>query len=340
MGETAEKAPVASAGPGDVGRSWLPAYPNVAAKPTRSSCLIRTGTVVLAVGAVLMLLGTIGAFYLWKAEDKQVYNVQYSVNVNGKTEEGSMEIDSRNNLERFRTGSGDREAVEVVDFHAGVTGIRFTGGDKCYIKAQVKATLPDVGTLHKESMMFDLEEEVSPVKLDEDSLIWVSSEEPLKDTSSLGPAVLELCGDLPIFWLHPVNPEEVVRKKRDVERRRRQYDVRALEEGYLSRPVLNVNSERTAEEEEGRERGSASAFNPDNPYHQEGGEVSEMIFDPMLDHRGICCTQCHRSHTHCQRICEPLGGYWPWPYNFHGCRVACRVILPCRWWVGRMLGIL
>ena len=46
----------------------------------------------------------------------QVYNVHYSMSINGKVEEGSMEIDAVNNMERFRTGSGVDEAVEVHDF--------------------------------------------------------------------------------------------------------------------------------------------------------------------------------------------------------------------------------
>uniref|UniRef100_A0A8C8K4H8 Leukocyte cell-derived chemotaxin 1 n=1 Tax=Oncorhynchus tshawytscha TaxID=74940 RepID=A0A8C8K4H8_ONCTS len=50
--------------------------------------------------------------------------------------------------------------------------------------------------------------------------------------------------------------------------------------------------------------------------------------------------ECRRSHTPCQRTCEPLDGFQPWPYHYRGCRVACRVIMPCCWWVGRILGIL
>ena len=46
----------------------------------------------------------------------QVYNVHYSMSINGKVKEGSMEIDSDNNLERFRTGSGDEAAQEIHDF--------------------------------------------------------------------------------------------------------------------------------------------------------------------------------------------------------------------------------
>ena len=46
----------------------------------------------------------------------QVYNVHYSMSINGKVEEGTMEIDAANNMERFSTGSGADEAVEVHDF--------------------------------------------------------------------------------------------------------------------------------------------------------------------------------------------------------------------------------
>lgn len=64
-----------------------------------------------------------------------------------------------------------------------------------------------------------------------------------------------------------------------------------------------------------------------------------MTFDPMLDHLGVCCIECRRSYTQCQRICEPLLGYYPWPYNYQGCRTACRIIMPCSWWVARIMGV-
>lgn len=38
------------------------------------------------------------------------------MSINGKVEEGSMEIDTANNVERFSTGSGADEAMEVHDF--------------------------------------------------------------------------------------------------------------------------------------------------------------------------------------------------------------------------------
>lgn len=42
-----------------------------------------------------------------------------------------------------------------------------------------------------------------PAKFDDKSLIWVASEEPIKDSSFLTSRILNLCGHLPIFWLRP-----------------------------------------------------------------------------------------------------------------------------------------
>uniref|UniRef100_A0A3P8U8H7 Leukocyte cell-derived chemotaxin 1 n=1 Tax=Amphiprion percula TaxID=161767 RepID=A0A3P8U8H7_AMPPE len=247
--------------------------------------LLRCGAVALIAGTVLMLCASMAALYLWKVSDKNVYNVRYSMNINGEVREGSMEIDSDNNLERFKTGSGAEEAVEIHDFQIGITGIRFFGGDKCYIKSQIKASLPYMGT-----------DELMPVRFDEEFLIWVAAEQPLKDTRFLSNKILDLCGELPIYWLQPMYPKE----------------------------------------EEGAQSAAGSAYNPENPYHVKEGA---MTFDTMLDHQGICCSECQRSYTHCQRVCEPLRGYWPWPYNYRGCQVACRVIMPCRWWVARIFGV-
>lgn len=53
----------------------------------------------------------------------QVYNVHYTMSINGKVQDGSMEIDAGNNLETFKTGSGNEEAVEVHDFQIVSTAI-------------------------------------------------------------------------------------------------------------------------------------------------------------------------------------------------------------------------
>ncbi|XP_048835907.1 leukocyte cell-derived chemotaxin 1 [Brienomyrus brachyistius] len=325
MSGTTEKTPIAMAGPDDVEQFLPPAYAAVTGKLSGSSRLLKIGAALLITGAILLLFGAIGAFYFWKVTDKHVYNVHYSMSVNGKVEEGSMEIDSENNLERFVTGSGNDEAVEVHDFHIGITGIRFSGGEKCYIKTQGKAHLPQVETLNKDSLMFDLEDEIMPVKFDEDSLIWVAADQPLKDSSFLSSKILDLCGDLPIFWLRPTYTKDIQRKKRDVMRAKRQ---------------TQRNRSRSRGRPENEQEREQPTFNPENPYHRNlEGEEGTMTFDPMLDHLGICCNECRRSYTHCQRICEPLGGYSPWPYEYQGCRVACRMIMPCYWWAGRILGV-
>ncbi|XP_075334631.1 leukocyte cell-derived chemotaxin 1 [Odontesthes bonariensis] len=296
----------------------IPAGQSVSSTPasTPVSRVLRFGAVALLVGAVFMLCASVAALYLWKVNDRNVYNVRYSLNIDGEVKEGSMEIDSDNNLERFKTGSGAVEAVEIHDFQIGITGIRFFGGDKCYIKPQIKANLQLMGAHNKKTLMFDLTDEIMPVRYDAGFLIWVAAEQPLRDTTFLSHKILDLCGERPIFWLQPMYPKDGERRKRDIQRAKRQ-----------------------AEDEE--ESAAGSAYNPENPYHRSGEarEESAMTFDTMLDHQGICCSECQRSYTHCQRVCEPLRGYWPWPYNYRGCQVACRVIMPCRWWVARILGL-
>ncbi|EPY87265.1 hypothetical protein CB1_000258033 [Camelus ferus] len=101
--------------------------------------------------------GPTSSFYTQgNSQDPEIYNVHYTVSINGKLQDGSMEIDAGNNLETFTMGSGAEEAIEVNDFQNGITGIRFAGGEKCYIKAQVKARVPEVGTVAKQSISSEL----------------------------------------------------------------------------------------------------------------------------------------------------------------------------------------
>nr|XP_004651059.2 leukocyte cell-derived chemotaxin 1 isoform X2 [Jaculus jaculus] len=333
MAERSDKVPITLVGPDDVEFGSPPAYATVTVKPASPARLLKVGAVVLISGAVLLLFGTIGAFYFWKGSDNHIYNVHYTMSINGKLQDGSMEIDAGNNLETFKMGSGAEEAIEVNDFQNGITGIRFAGGQKCYIKAQTKARVPEVDTMAKQSISSELEGKIMPVKNEENSLIWVAVDQPVKDSSFLSSKVLELCGNLPIFWLKPTYPKEIQREKRDVARNIIPSTTRRPLSGPRGSPGPgrwnNATRPSVQEDEE--------SFNPDNPYHQQEGE--SMTFDPRLDHEGICCIECRRSYTHCQKICEPLGGYYPWPYNYQGCRSACRVIMPCNWWVARILGM-
>ncbi|XP_054047166.1 leukocyte cell-derived chemotaxin 1 [Rissa tridactyla] len=344
MAEGSEKVPIARAGPDDVEQCLPPAYAAAAAPPGPGR-LLKAGAAVLIAGALLLLAGAIGAFYFWKATERQVYNVHYTMSINGKVQDGSMEIDAGNNLETFKTGSGSEEAVEVHDFQIGITGIRFAEGEKCYIKAQPKAHVPEVDAMTKASLSSELEDEIMPVRFDENSLIWVAADEPIKHNSFLSPKILELCGDLPIFWLRPTYPKDSPR--REMKRNKRQsesnFDTEdlgaATEEVNTRSPTTQLTRELHHQSNETRPMGQETdeTLNPDNPYNQLEGEG--MAFDPMLDHLGVCCIECRRSYTQCQRICEPLMGYYPWPYNYQGCRTACRIIMPCSWWVARIMGV-
>ncbi|XP_023193296.1 leukocyte cell-derived chemotaxin 1-like [Xiphophorus maculatus] len=302
------------------------------------SHVLRFGVVALIAGAAFMFCTFVVSLYMWKASDKNVYSVRYSLNINGKVREGSMKIDSDNNLQRFQTGSEAGEAVEIHDFQIGITGIRFFGGDKCYIKSHIKANLSLLGAHNKDTLMFDLTDEIMPVRFDEEFLIWVAAKQPLKNTTFLSNRILDLCGELPIFWLQSIYPKDGERRKRGVRRAKRQLDMQDIKASIQER-----DPERRGEQEAVDEGQSAmgSGYNPENPYHRSGEarEETAMTFDSMLDHQGICCSECQRSYTHCQRVCEPLRGYWNWPYNYRGCQVACRVIMPCRWWVARILGV-
>ncbi|CAB1416466.1 unnamed protein product [Pleuronectes platessa] len=348
-----------------VTRTPCQAYSAVAVKPAATGRLLKAGIAVLIAGALLLLLGAVGAFYFWNNNEKHekidrgevceekswVYNVHYSMSINGKVEEGSMEIDTANNMERFSTSSGAEEAVEVHDFEIGITGIRFSGGEKCYIKTQVKARLPDVETLNKETMTFNLEDEVMPAKF-EDDLIWVAADTPLSDSAFLSNKIKDLCGELPIFWLRPTYSTSGQRKRRAALRQRRQAAGAAAEkeedveaelnpenpyQGHLRGPRPGRASHGCASGSRCRGHGVEAWIVSANLSRGLEGEQGNTNIDPMLDHQGVCCAECRRGYTHCQRICEPLGGYHPWPYHYRGCRVACRVIMPCNWWVARIL---
>lgn len=46
-----------------------------------------------------------------------------------------------------------------------------------------------------------------PVRFDEEFLIWVAAKQPLKNTTFLSNRILDLCGELPIFWLQSIYPK-------------------------------------------------------------------------------------------------------------------------------------
>lgn len=70
------------------------------------------------------------------------------------------------------------------------------------------------------------------------------------------------------------------------------------------------------------------------PLQREAG----IELDNRLDQLGYCCQSCRRGQRYCRRYFEPLGGFNPWPYYYQGGRVICQIVMPCNWWIARMLG--
>ncbi|ROL47219.1 Leukocyte cell-derived chemotaxin 1 [Anabarilius grahami] len=206
--------------------------------------LRRTAVVAFIAGAVLLLFGGIGAFYLWKVTEKEAISAHYSRNIDIKM----IEDDS---------DAGEGKIVEVQDFKAGITAVKFPGKEKCYIKSQVRTELSE-------------EEDTVAVKSEVASLVWIASEEPLKDNSFLSPEILRFCGDLPIYWHHLANAR-ALRKRRSVTRVRRQST------GGLTRQQARRRNSTSSVREE--ERPTGPEYNPENPYHLCFGSLSS-VYDP------------------------------------------------------------
>ncbi|XP_067903111.1 tenomodulin [Heterodontus francisci] len=272
---------------------------------------LKFGTLVILL-VVLLLFGSFGLRYYWKQRESKVYDILYRININGTIKESLMKIDAINSFESFTTGNGSEESMEIHDFKTGLTGIWFAGGEKCYIKSQNKIILPNTAPIKNDEELINLQDEIMPVKLDE-SLVWVAAEQPIKDKHFLlNSKVLEVCGNLPIYWLRP---------------------------SYLKDPGLYDFGEPEDVEEDALIAESETKTNGKRPSRSVNDyRANGIYFDPLLDQHGFCCAECRRGHRHCRRVCEPLGGYMPYPYYYRGCRVICRIIMPCNWWVARMLG--
>ncbi|XP_053329886.1 tenomodulin [Spea bombifrons] len=242
--------------------------------------------------------------------EKRVYDVEYKFFSNGEKTTVRMEIDPRNKIETFLTENGTDEAVEIHDFKNGITGIFFTGLQKCFIKTQIKE-IPD----NADAELVELEEgEISTVY--EESMVWIPGEKPIDDTEFMkNSKILEVCKDVSIHWMYPTPltaPE-----------------FQGFEDGKEDGVIL----EKKSNSNKRQARDLTDEDLPINDYSEAGLE-----FHSMWDHRGFCCHQCRRGQRYCQRVCEPLLGFYPYPYCYGSGRVICRIIMPCNWWIARMLG--
>ncbi|XP_063794437.1 tenomodulin [Pseudophryne corroboree] len=242
----------------------------------------------------------------WKQIPEKVYDVEYKFFNNGEKTTVLMEIDPRNKIETFRTENGTDNAVEIHDFKHGITGIYFAGLQKCFIKTQSKE-IPDT----EESTMVELEENAITSTIYEESMMWIPAEKPIEDKEFMkNSRIFEICKNVTTHWIYPTTPT-------------------APE--FLD---FDDREDRSGEKQTKRQSRSLTEEDlPVNDYREAGLEMPSVY-----DHRGYCCHHCRRGQRYCQRVCEPMLGYYPYPYCYGSGRVHCRIIMPCNWWIARMLG--
>ncbi|XP_031718346.1 tenomodulin isoform X2 [Anarrhichthys ocellatus] len=188
----------------------------------------------------------------------------------------------------------------------GITGIRFAEHQRCYIRTQTRQ-LPTVAEVEAEDAE-QLVDETEAVDMKvEDSQVWVPAEEPIVNPAFLFDSkIWEICQELPIHWIHPSPLSDA-------------------EVGNVDAPDAEVTGQRFARD--------VLDHPPVNDYRDIGIEL-----DNRLDDHGYCCQHCRRGYRYCRRYHEPLGGFNPWPYYYQGGRVICQIVMPCNWWIARMLG--
>ncbi|KAM9849997.1 tenomodulin isoform 2-T2 [Aulostomus maculatus] len=267
--------------------------------------------VALALALVFLILAlcVFSLRYLWSPSQGKVYDHQYKAVLDGVETDSVMEIDPGQHVEIFRMGNGSEEVLEVHDFKNGITGIRFAEHQRCYIRTQTRK-LPTQAEVDDEDRELVMDEtEAADMKV-EDSQVWVPAEEPIVNPAFLfNSKIWEICQELPIHWIHP-SPLS---------------DAEIHEMENVDAPDAELPGQRFARD--------VLDHVPVNDYRDVGIEL-----DNRLDDRGYCCQHCRRGYHHCRRYHEPLGGFNPWPYYYQGGRVICQIVMPCNWWIARMLG--
>ncbi|MGH0179602.1 UNVERIFIED_CONTAM: hypothetical protein FKN15_001866 [Acipenser sinensis] len=324
------------------------------------------GALIGALVILSLVLSIFSVRHLWMQRTGKVYDLQYKVLIDGEERDSLMEIDSANRIEVFRTGNGSEELLEIHDFKNGITGIRFAKHQKCYIRTQTKE-LPNITELESGDAV-GLEEDITATEF-EDSQVWVPAEEPIENRAFLlDSKIFEVCETLPIHWIHPSSLKDA--EFHDIEDVELSKDDEAREDSaLLAKPKGNrkarditdhlpvndyvsdaefhdIEDVELSKDDEAREdsallakpKGNRKARDitdhlPVNDYRE-----NEVELDDRLDERGICCQYCRRGYRFCQRYFEPLHGYMPYPYYYQGGRVICRIVMPCNWWIARMLG--
>ncbi|KAB0353199.1 hypothetical protein FD755_024087 [Muntiacus reevesi] len=255
------------------------------------------------------------------------YDMEHTFYSNGEKKKIYMEIDPITRTEIFRSGNGTDETLEVHDFKNGYTGIYFVGLQKCFIKTQIKV-IPEFSEPEEE---IDENEEITTTFF-EQSVIWVPAEKPIENRDFLkNSKILEICDNVTMYWINPTLI--AVSELQDFEEDGEDLHFPTSEKKGIEQNEQWVVPQVKVEKTRHARQAASEEELPINDYTENGIE-----FDSMLDERGYCCIYCRRGNRYCRRVCEPLLGYYPYPYCYQGGRVICRVIMPCNWWVARMLG--
>ncbi|XP_019392007.1 PREDICTED: tenomodulin isoform X1 [Crocodylus porosus] len=282
----------------------------------------------LCILVIFLVLIFFGVRYFWNSAPKKIYDMEHTFFSNGEKKTILMEIEPLTRTESFRTGNGSEEILEIHDFKNGITGIFFVGLQKCLIKTQTKV-IPET----TEVEIQELKGDVITTTYFEQSVVWIPGEKPIENKEFLkNSKIFDICKSVTIHWIHPTlitAPEfhdfdnageddvQIPVNKQDWDKEQNKHHV-----DKAARPGAKRQARQLTEEDL-----------PVNDYSENGLE-----FHPLWDERGYCCARCRRGNRYCQRVCEPLLGYYPYPYCYQGGRVICRIIMPCNWWIARMLG--
>uniref|UniRef100_A0A8C6Y2K2 Tenomodulin n=1 Tax=Naja naja TaxID=35670 RepID=A0A8C6Y2K2_NAJNA len=241
---------------------------------------------------------------LWEAEKgpKCIYELEHMFVSNMEKQKILLKIDPLTWTETFHTGKGREEVLEIHDFKNGITGLFFMGDPKCLLQNQIKG-IPEASQMEMEA----LEAEEIAVTYFEQSVLWVPGEEPIENKDFLKDSkMFDLCKNVTAYWVHPT----LLRGKAVFQG----WDPTELTTGFK-------------EESQGPKRHIRQLTEEDLP-------VNDYVIPSSLGE----LLSAAASPRYCRRICEPLLGYYPYPYCYQGGRVICRTIMPCNWWIARMLG--
>ncbi|OCT67527.1 tenomodulin [Xenopus laevis] len=278
---------------------------------------------LLIIISLVLLLFALKNF--WHHVPKKVYDVEYKFFGNGEKTTLLMEIDPVKKTETFRTENGTEEAIEIHDFKHGITGIFFAGLQKCFIKTQIKE-IPEIA----ETEFVELEGSEITTTIYEQSMVWIPGEKPIEDKEFMkNSKIFDVCKNVSVHWIYPTSLTDPEFKDfEDMDD-----DLVLEKKAALSKEAKHEKAEAHLTGNKRHARDLTEEDLPVNDYREVG-----LDFNPMWDHRGFCCIHCRRGQRYCQRVCEPLLGFYPYPYCYGSGRVICRVIMPCNWWVARMLG--